>query len=88
MVSNLDEYDIYRNKHTDKKDSSKDKCVCSINILPATEMSANAHEDQTIWFECSFDDYADDSVIVTVTEHSSRDTVNANKSLSKFKDIN
>ena len=83
MVSNLDEYDIDRNKHTDKKDSSKDKCACTIDILPTTEMSANAHE--MISFEDSYDDYANDSVIVIVTEHSSRDKVNANKSLSMFK---
>ena len=77
--SNLDEYDIDRDKHADKKDSGKDKCVCSIDILPATEMSRNAHEDLKISFEDSYDDYDDNSVNATVTENSSRDKVNANQ---------
>ena len=35
----------------------------------------------------SYDDYDDNSVNVTVTEHSSRGNVNDNESLSKLKDI-
>ena len=83
----MDEYDIDGDKHADKKDSGKDECFCSIDILPAIEMSGNAHEGLKISFEDSYDDYDDDSVNFTVTEHSSRDKVNANKSLSKCKDI-
>ena len=71
--SNLDEYDIDKDKHAD--------------ILPATEMSGNVHEDLNISFKDSFDDYDDDFLNVTVTEHSSRENVNANESLSKLKDI-
>ena len=78
--SNLNEYDIDRNKHADKRDSGKDKCVCSIDIFPAAKMSGNTHEDLMISFEDSYDDYDDDSVNVSVTEHSSRDKVNANGS--------
>ena len=87
MNSNLDEYDIDRDKHADKKDSGKDKCVCSIDIFPATQMSGNAHEDIKISFEDSYVAYNDDSVNVTVIEYSSRNKVNVNESLSKFKDI-
>ena len=50
-------------------------------------MSGNAHEDLKISFEDSYNDYNDDFVNVTLTEHSSRDKVNANESLSKLKDI-
>ena len=82
--SNLDKYDIYRNKHADEKDSGKHKFVCSITILPVTGISGNAHEGLKISFEDSYDDYDDDSFNVTVTEHSSRDKVNSNESLSKF----
>ena len=39
--SNLDEHDIARDKHADKKDSGSDKCVFSIDIFQATEMSGN-----------------------------------------------
>ena len=85
--SNVDEYDIDSDKPGDEKDSGKDKCVCSFDILPATEMSGNAHEDLKISFEDSYDDCDDNSAYVTVTEHSSRDKVNANESLSKLKDI-
>lgn len=46
--SNLNIYDIDTDKHADKKDSGKDKCVSSIDILPATEMSDNAYEDLNI----------------------------------------
>ena len=49
--SNLDEHDIDRNRHADKNDINKDKCICSIDILLATEMSGNAHEDLTISFK-------------------------------------
>ena len=35
----------------DKKDSGKNKCVSSIDILPATEMIGNAHENLKISFE-------------------------------------
>ena len=49
-------------------------------------MSGNAHQDLKIAFEASYDD-DDDFVNVTVTEHSSRDKVNATESLSKLKDI-
>ena len=70
-----------------KRIAVKDKCVCSIDIFPSTEMSGNAHEDINISFEDSYDDYDDDSVNVTVTEHSSMDKVNSNESLSKLKDI-
>ena len=79
--SNLNEYDIDRDKHADKRDSGKDKCVCSIDIFPAAKMSGNTHEDLMISFEDSYDDYDDDSVNVTVTEHSIRDKVNANGSV-------
>ena len=79
--SNLNEYDIDRDKHADKRDSGKDKCVCSIDIFPAAKMSGNTHEDLMISFEDSYDDYDDDSVNVSVTEHSSRDKVNANGSV-------
>ena len=79
--SNLNEYDIDRDKHADKRDSGKDKCVCSIDIFPAAKMSGNTHEDLMISFEDSYDDYDDDSVNVSVTEHSSRDRVNANGSV-------
>ena len=85
--SNFSEYDIDRDKHADKKDGGKDKCVYSIDIFPPTEMSGNAHKDLNISFEDSYNDYNDDSVNVTVTEHSSRDKVNANERLSKLKDI-
>ena len=87
MNSNLDEYDIDRDKHADKKDSGKDKCVCSIDIFPATQMSGDTHEDIEISFEDIYDAYDDDSVNVTVTEHSSRNKVNVNESLSKLKEI-
>ena len=73
----MNEYDINRDKHANKKDSGKGKCVCSIDIFPVTEISGNAHEDLKISFEDSYDDYDDDSVNVTVTEHSRRDKVNA-----------
>ena len=79
--SNLNEYDIDRDKHADKRDSGKDKCVCSIDIFPAAKMSGNTHEDLMISFEDSYDDYDDDSVNVSVTEHSSRDKANANGSV-------
>ena len=79
--SNLNEYDIDRDKHADKRDSGKDKCVCSIDIFPAAKMSGNTHQDLMISFEDSYDDYDDDSVNVSVTEHSSRDKVNANGSV-------
>ena len=36
--SNLNECDIDRDKHAHKKDDSKDKCVCSIDILTPTEL--------------------------------------------------
>ena len=85
--SNLDEYDIDRDKHADKKDSGKDKCVCSIDFLSAIEMNGNAHEDLKISFEDSYGDYDDDSVNVTVPEHFDRNKLNANESLSKLKDI-
>ena len=85
--SNLDESGIDRDKHADEKDSGKDKCVCSVDVLPATEMSSNAHEDLKISFEDSYDDYDNEPVKVTVTEHSNRDKVNANESLSKLKDM-
>ena len=65
--SNLNEYDIDRDKHADKRDSGKDKCVCSIDIFPAAKMSGNTHEDLMISFEDSYDDYDDDSVNVSVT---------------------
>ena len=58
--SNLDKYDIYRNKHADEKDSGKHKFVCSITILPVTGISGNAHEGLKISFEDSYDDYDDD----------------------------
>ena len=48
-------------------------------------MSGNAHEDLKMSFEDRNDGYDDDFVNVTVTEHSSRDKVNANQSLSKLK---
>ena len=57
------------------------------DVLPATEISDNAHEDLKISFEDSYDDYDDDSINVTVTEHSSRENVNANESLTNLKDI-
>ena len=39
-------------------------------------------------FEDIYDDYDDDSVNVTVTDHSSKDNVNANESFSsKLKDM-
>ena len=50
-------------------------------------MSGNAHDDLNISFEDSYDDYDDDSVKVTVTEHSSKGNVNVNESLSNLKDI-
>ena len=53
-------------------------CVCSIDILLATEICGNAHEDLKLSFGDSYDDYDNDSINVTVTEHSSRDKVNAN----------
>ena len=84
--SNLNKYDTDRDKHADKKDSGLDKCVCSADIFPVTEMSGNAHEDLKISFEDSYDD-DDDSVNVTVTEHSSRRKVNATESLRKLKGI-
>ena len=77
--SNLDEYDIDTDRQADKKDSGRDKCVSSVDILPATEMSGNVHEDLKISFQDSYDDYDNVSVNVTVTEHSSRDKVNANE---------
>ena len=40
-------------------------------------MSGNAHEDLKISFQDSYNDYNDDSVNVTVTEHSGKDKVNA-----------
>ena len=76
--SNLDGYDVDRDKHADKRDSSKGKCVCSIDILLTTEICGNAHEDLKLSFGDSYDDYDNDSINVTVTEHSSRDKVNAN----------
>ena len=85
--SNLDEYDIDRDKHADKKDSGKDKCVCSIDIFPATQMSGNAHEDIKTSFEDIYDAYYDDSVNISVTEHSTRDKVNVNESSNTLKDI-
>ena len=85
--SNLDKITIDTDKHADKKDSSKYKYVCSIDIFPATEISRNAHEDIKILFEDNYDDYDDDSVNFTVTENSSRDKVNANECLSKLKDL-
>ena len=36
--SNLNECDIDRDKHANKKDDSKDKYVCSIDILTPTEL--------------------------------------------------
>ena len=87
MNSDLDEYDIDRDKHADKRDSGKDKCVCFIHIFLATQMSGDTNEDIEISFGDSYDAYHDDSVNVTVTEHSSRDKVNADDSLSKFKEI-
>ena len=77
--SNLDEYDIDTDRQADKKDSGRDKCVSSVDILPTTEMSGNVHEDLKISFEDSYDDYDNVSVNVTVTEHASRDKVNANE---------
>ena len=71
----------------DKKDSCKDECICPIDILPATEMSGNAHEEVKISFEDSYDNYDDDSVNVAVTDHSSRENVYGNGSFSKLKDI-
>ena len=82
--SDLGEYDIDRDMYADKKDSGKEKCACSIDILLANEMSGNAHKDLKISFKDSYDDYDNDSVKITVTEHSSRDKVNANESLSKL----
>ena len=64
-----------------------DKRVCSTDIFPATERSGNAHKDLKISFKDSYDDYDDDFVNIAVTEHCSRDKVNANESLSKLKDI-
>ena len=55
--SNLDGYDVDRDKHADKRDSSKGKCVCSIDILLATEICGNAHEDLKLSFGDSYDDY-------------------------------
>ena len=85
--SNLDKITVDTDKHADKKDSSKDKYVCSIDIFSATEMSRNAHEDIKISFEDNYDDYDDDSVNFTATEYSSRHKVNASESLTKFKDL-
>ena len=62
------------------------KCVCCTDILSAFKMSDNAHEE-SISFEDSYDDYEDNSVNVTVTEHSDRDSINANGSLNKLEDI-
>ena len=50
-------------------------------------MSGNSHEDLKISFEDSNDDYDDGFVNVTVTEHSSRDKVYVNQSLSKLKNL-
>ena len=89
--SNLDEYDIgYLVTFTKEilngkllfcavRLALKDKCVYSIDAVSATEMCGNADQD-------SYDDYDDDSINVSVSEHSSRDKVNANKSLSKLKE--
>ena len=55
------------NKPGLQKDSGKDKCVQSIDILPATEMRGNAHEDLKISFEDNYDDYDDDSANVSDT---------------------
>ena len=50
-------------------------------------MSGNTHEE-SIPSEKSYDDYDDDPVNVTVTEHSGRDNINVNDSLSNlYKDI-
>ena len=85
--SNLNGYDVRKDKYAGKKDGGKDECVCPIDILPATEMSGNAHEELKISFEDSYDDYDDDSVNVAVTDHSSRENVHGNGSFSKLKDI-
>ena len=42
--SNLEEYDIDRDKHADEKNSCKGKCVCTVDNLLAVEMSDNAHK--------------------------------------------
>ena len=83
--SNLDEYHSDRDKHADKRDSGKDKCVCSIDILPAIEMSGNAHEDLKISFEDSYDEYDNSSVNFDATGYSSKDKNNV--SLSKLQYI-
>ena len=83
--SNLDEYHSDRDKHADKRDSGKDKCVCSIDILPAIEMSGNAHEDLKISFEDSYDEYDNGSVNFDATGYSSKDKNNV--SLSKLQYI-
>ena len=50
-------------------------------------MSGNTHEE-SIPSEKSYGDYDDDPVNVTVTEHSGRDNINVNDSLSNlYKDI-
>ena len=67
----LNVYDIDRDKDADKN------YIYSINIFRLTEMSGNAHEDLKISFQDSYNDYNDDSVNVTVTEHSGKDKVNA-----------
>ena len=63
----MDKYDIDKDKHVDKKNGGKDKCVNSIDILLAAETSGNVHEDLKISFEDSHDDYDDDSHWITIT---------------------
>ena len=82
----MDEFDTERDKHSGKKDSRKDKCIYRTDILSATKMSDNTH-DESIPFEDSYHDYDDDSANVTVTENSDRDNINFKGSLSNLKDI-
>ena len=50
-------------------------------------MSGDTHEDIETSFEDSYDAYDDDSINITFIEHSNRNKVNANESLSKLKEI-
>ena len=45
--SNLNEYDIDRDNHADKKYSSKGKRFCSIDIFSATKVSDNPDEEDS-----------------------------------------
>ena len=44
-LNSKDNYINNKDKDADKKDSGKNKWVCSIDFLPATEVSRNTHED-------------------------------------------